>query len=231
MLAVLIDPDNNTPKEIAHIASLCEKVKVDIILTGGSLLTSDNFETSIDTLKANCNIPVMLFPGGVMQISSKADGILLLSLISGRNADMLIGKHVETASVIRKSGLEVISTAYMLVNGGKATSVQYVSNTMPIPEDKNDLAVSTAIAGEMLGLKLIYLEAGSGALFPVPLSMISDVHNAVSLPICVGGGIKTPEAARNACNNGADIIVVGNAFEKNSALISEMSDAIRTVSS
>lgn len=230
MLAVLIDPDNNTPKNVAEIAKLCNKAKVDIILIGGSLMTADNIESCIDALKVNCNIPVILFPGGVMQISNKADGIMLLSLISGRNPDMLIGKHVESAGVIRKSKLEVIPTAYILINGGKVTSVQYVSNTMPIPEDKNDLVVSTAIAGEMLGLKLIYLEAGSGASFPVPLSVISDVRNSVDLPLCVGGGIKTTIDARKACENGADIVVIGNAFEKNPELICEISDVIHSIS-
>jgi len=230
MLAVLIDPDNNTSGSFAKIAKSCQEAKVDIILAGGSLITTNNFDKCIEEIRSNCDIPVMLFPGGVMQISIKADGILLLSLISGRNPDMLIGKHVETASIIRKSGLESIPTGYILVDGGKITSVQYISNTIPIPADKNDIAVSTAIAGEMLGMKLIYLEAGSGAINPVPLKMITAVSNEIALPLCVGGGIRTPESAIAICKAGANIIVIGNAFEKNYQLIGEISCAIHELS-
>jgi len=226
MFAVLADPDKYSKIKAAEIATLCLKANVDLILVGGSLLTTNNLESCIAAFRENCNIPILLFPGGVMQINPSADGIMLLSLISGRNPDMLIGKHVESACLIRQSGLEVIPTGYMLIDGGSFTSVQYISNTMPIPSGKEDIAISTAIAGEMLGLKMIYLEAGSGAVRPVAPSVISAVSKAVKIPVMAGGGICTAESAVNACKAGADIIVAGNIFEKKPDLIGRLADAV-----
>ena len=229
-LAVLVDPDKLLNKEVEKISINAAKSGVDYFFVGGSLLVNNELDQCIKILKANSEIPVILFPGNNMQLSWKADAILFLSLISGRNAEMLIGRHVIAAPYLKLSPLEVISCGYMLVESGKTTAVQYMSNTVPIPSDKMDIAICTAIAGEMLGLKLIYLEAGSGAQYSVPISMIEQVKQNVSIPLLAGGGLRTPEKASQAAVAGADIVVVGNAFEKNSGLISEMADAVHNAS-
>ncbi len=229
-LAVLVDPDKLQNKDVENIAINAAKSGVDYFFVGGSLLVNNELDQCIKTLKANSEIPVILFPGNNMQLSWKADAILFLSLISGRNAEMLIGRHVIAAPYLKLSPLEVISCGYMLVESGKATAVQYMSNTMPIPSDKLDIAICTAIAGEMLGLKLIYLEAGSGAQHSIPISMIEQVKQNLTIPLIAGGGLRTPEAVNQAAVAGADIIVIGNAFEKNSGMISEMTDAVHSAS-
>ncbi|MDD3877769.1 MAG: geranylgeranylglyceryl/heptaprenylglyceryl phosphate synthase [Bacteroidales bacterium] len=225
---VLIDPDKIDKKNTEKLSRICQDAGVDFLFIGGSLLTDDSFNRCIEILKKNSNIPVVIFPGNAMQISSEADAILFLSLISGRNAEMLIGNHIISAPILKKSGIEVISTGYMIIESGKMTSVSYMSNTMPIPFDKIDIAVCTAMAGEMLGMKLIFMDAGSGALNPVSKRMIENVSKAVSIPLIVGGGINTPEKAMENCKAGADIIVVGNAIEKNGQLISEMALSIHS---
>lgn len=229
-LAVLVDPDKLLNKDVENIAVNSAKSGVDYFFVGGSLLVNNELDQCIKTLKANSEIPVILFPGNNMQLSWKADAILFLSLISGRNAEMLIGRHVIAAPYLKLSPLEVISCGYMLVESGKATAVQYMSNTMPIPSDKLDIAICTAIAGEMLGLKLIYLEAGSGAQYSIPIPMIEQVKQNINIPLIAGGGLRTPENVQDAAIAGADIIVVGNVFEKNSGLISEMADAVHKAS-
>jgi phosphoglycerol geranylgeranyltransferase len=223
LFAVLIDPDKFKGPDIIES---CNDANVDIIMVGGSLITQGNFAECINTIKKHTSIPVVLFPGSYLQVSEKADGILLLSLISGRNPEMLIGNHVVAATALKKSGLEIIPTGYMLIESGKQTSASYMSNTTPIPFDKEDIAVSTAIAGEQLGLKLIYLEAGSGALKPVGLSMIDKVSKNIKIPLVVGGGINTADKAINACKAGADIVVVGTAIEKETKIIKEISEAV-----
>lgn len=229
-LAVLVDPDKLRNHEVENIAINAAKSGVDYFFVGGSLLVNNEFDQCIKTLKANSEIPVILFPGNTMQMSWKADAILFLSLISGRNAEMLIGRHVIAAPYLKVSPLEVISCGYMLVESGKSTAVQYMSNTVPIPSDKMDIAICTAMAGEMLGLKLIYLEAGSGAMNSVPIAMIEQVKQSIQVPLITGGGIRTPEKANEAAVAGSDIIVIGTAFEKNSGLISEMADAVHRAS-
>ncbi len=224
--AVLVDPDKSTLAKIKKIATISENFAVDFIFYGGSLLTEDNHEKFISVLKDYCSIPVILFPGNYLQINRKADGILLLSLISGRNPEMLIGKHVIAAPYLRSSNLEIIPTGYMLIESGRSTTVSYISNTTPIPADKEDIAVCTAMAGEMLGLKLIYMDAGSGAMNPVSLSMIQKVRKNISLPLVIGGGIKTSGQAAAISQAGADLVVIGNAFENNSPLIAQISEAI-----
>lgn len=228
--AVLIDPDKPTEDQLLQIAEISTAAKVDYFFVGGSLLTNDHLEKCILMLKKHSSIPVVLFPGSTMQISKHADAILLLSLISGRNAEMLIGKHVIAAPYLRDSKLEIIPTGYMLIESGKPTTVSYMSNTMPIPADKEDIAACTAMAGEMLGLKLIYMDAGSGALNAVSSKMIEKVSNNIISPLVCGGGIKTPEKAIDHCKSGADIIVVGNAIEKSATLIKEIGDAVRNFS-
>jgi phosphoglycerol geranylgeranyltransferase len=221
-LAVLIDPDKTDQKSLGKIAGLLEELRVDFIFVGGSLLTQDHLEPCLEYVSQNTTVPVVLFPGNSLQISNKADGILLLSLISGRNPELLIGNHVIAAPVLKNSGLEIIPTGYMLIESGKLTSVMYMSNTNPIPADKTDIAQCTAMAGEMLGLKLIYMDAGSGAEIPVSQNMISAVKSTISLPLIIGGGIRSAQDAKNAWEAGADLIVIGNALEKRLELIEQV---------
>lgn len=227
---VLLDPDKTHGVMLDQTIKLCNDAHVDYLFLGGSLLMHTDLDDYILRIKAQSDIPVILFPGSTQQISSEADALLYLSMISGRNPELLIGKHVESAAQIKQSGIEVISTGYMLIDGGRQTSVNYMSNTMPIPNDKNSIAVSTAIAGELLGLKMIYLEAGSGATTAVSSSMITAVSNSIDIPLIVGGGIRTPEAAELSIKSGADVLVIGNAIEKDPQLIIDMSAAIHSSS-
>ncbi|MFA6923176.1 MAG: geranylgeranylglyceryl/heptaprenylglyceryl phosphate synthase [Bacteroidales bacterium] len=227
--AVLIDPDKLEKEEISKISKTAIEAEVDFFFVGGSLLTNDNFAHCIKILKQNSEIPVLIFPGNNLQINQNADGILFLSLISGRNAEMLIGKHVIAAPYIKAFGLETIPTGYMLIDSGKATTALYMSNSFPIPCDKDEIAMCTAMAGEMLGLKMIYMDAGSGAASTISTKMISKVKQNISVPLVIGGGIKTPEKAVECCKAGADIIVVGNAIEENFPLIRNISDALKMV--
>lgn len=226
-LAVLVDPDKVNESYLASLVASGNKGYVDYFFVGGSLLTTQHLDETIRYLKAHCTIPVVLFPGSTMQINLQADGILLLSLISGRNADLLIGKHVEVAPILANADLEVIATGYMIIDGGKATSASYMSNTQPIPIDKPEIAVCTAMAGEMLGLKCIYLEAGSGALNPVPTEAIKQVHKRLRIPIIAGGGIRDAETAKVICEAGADIIVVGTKFENEPEALSDIYHTIK----
>jgi putative glycerol-1-phosphate prenyltransferase len=235
-IAVLIDPDKiSNTSQLEPLLRLAAEDCVDYIFVGGSLITTTNIAEVIKTIKENVSMPVVLFPGSAMQIEPSADAILFLSLISGRNPDLLIGQHVAAAPILKNSKLEVMPTGYMLINSGKTTSVAYISNTTPIPEDKYSLAACTAIAGEMLGMKLIYLDAGSGAEREVSQKMISSVRKSVEVPLIVGGGINTPQKALNALHAGADLIVIGNALEKSPDLLTEISDKVydwnQTVSS
>jgi len=229
--AVLVDPDKMRLEKFDRVLEESMKHQVDYLLIGGSLIVNNMLETVLTSFKDKCDIPLILFPGNSFQLSYKADGILFLSLISGRNAELLIGKHVITAPFLKKSPLEIISTGYMLIDGGAATAASYMSNTNPIPADKNDIALCTAIAGELLGLKMIYLEAGSGAQNPVSTDLIKTVADGISIPLIVGGGINTPGKVRENALAGADLIVVGDAIEKNPSLIGEMVAAIQSASS
>jgi putative glycerol-1-phosphate prenyltransferase len=226
--AVLIDPDKVTPESLIRTIDLSLKASTDYFFIGGSLLVNDTLNECIDVIKSCCDIPVIIFPGSMMQIQSKADAILLLSLISGRNPELLIGQHVLAAPALKASALEVIATGYILVDGGIATTVSYVSNTLPIPHHKDEIAMCTAIAGEMLGLKMLYLDAGSGAERPLSESMVTMVATNTDIPLIVGGGIRTPEKAITLCKAGADIIVAGNAIESNPSLILSLAQAIHS---
>lgn len=228
LFAVLVDPDKTNAQAAETIAKASAEAGVDFLFIGSSLLMNSSLDACLQVLKKHCSIPLILFPGNTMQISDHADAILFLSLISGRNADMLIGKQVLAAPLLKTSSLEVISTGYMLVDPGHLTSVTYMSNTLPIPHDKNDIAVSTAWAGELLGLKLLYMDAGSGARHTISRSMIEAVSKNVDMPLIVGGGIKTPEKALELCTAGADVIVVGNYIEKDPGIISDMADAVHS---
>lgn len=224
--ALLIDPDKQDKQQLLSIIEKAKKAKTDYFFVGGSLLTHDSLELCVGTLKENSNIPVVLFPGNAMQVNHKADAILFLSLISGRNADMLIGKQVITAPILKQSSLEVLSTGYILINSGKPTTVSYMSNTTPIPADKDTIAACTAMAGEMLGLKLIFMDGGSGAKNPISEKMIKTVRKSIDAPLIIGGGISSGKKAIANCKAGADIIVVGNAIEKDENLINEIADAV-----
>lgn len=229
-LAVLIDPDSlHSEADLLKLIALCNKASVDLILVGGSLITNGFWDKCIEILKANTKIPVVLFPGNIMQTHKEADAILFLSMISGRNPDLLIGKHVLAAPLLKKSGIEVIPTGYMIVDGGNITSVMYMSNTTPLPSDKNNIASCTALAGEMLGLKVIYMDAGSGAQNPISTSMIAEVKSQITGPLFIGGGIRTPEQAMATCKAGADIVVVGNAIEKDPLLVEKLTQAIHSL--
>lgn len=227
LLAILIDPDKCNQEQLAKLSNDAQQGWIHLFLIGGSLLFKNQVKEIVDYLKQHCNIPVIIFPGNPSQIYDGADGLLLLSLISGRNADLLIGRHVEAAPSIKQSGLEVLPTGYILIDGGKTTSVSYMSNTTPIPSDKSDIAVATAIAGELLGLKAIYLEAGSGAKNPVSTEIIQRVSKAVDIPIIVGGGIRNVEQVEKAFDSGAQVVVIGTAVENNSDLISMIGASMR----
>ena len=220
--AVLIDPDNITPNTISKIAERCNEANVDFVFMGGSIMVTKHVDKCIQQFKKHSNIPVILFPGSPSQISNHADALLYLSLISGRNPDLLIGQHVISAPAIKASGLEVISTGYMVVDGGVPTTVSYMSHSAPLPANKPDLALCTAWAGELLGKHLIYMDAGSGAKTPISKEMINKVSKNIELPLVIGGGIRTAEKVRENCEAGAQIIVVGNAIEKDINLIKEM---------
>ena len=226
LFAILIDPDKQDKNALLNIIKKAKSAKVDLFFVGGSLLTNDNLNSCIETLQENCQIPVVLFPGNAMQVNNKADAILFLSLISGRNADMLIGKQVITAPILKQSSLEIIPTGYMLIDSGKPTTASYMSNTTPIPYEKNEVAACTAMAGEMLGLKCIFMDGRSGAHHPISEKMISLVRQSVDTPVIVGGGIDSGQKAILNCKAGADIIVVGNAIEKDDSLILEIANAI-----
>jgi putative glycerol-1-phosphate prenyltransferase len=226
--AVLVDPDNYDENKLTQLVINAMECKVDMIFVGGSLLTDDHLDVSVSLIKSLTNIPVILFPGSILQINGKADALLLLSLISGRNADMLIGKHVVAAPYLKSSKLEILPTGYMLIESGPITTAQYVSNTIPIPREKDGIAVCTAMAGEMLGLKLIYMDAGSGAQNPVPASMIRKVRENIGIPLVVGGGIRNAEQASAAVKAGADVVVVGNAIEKDLSCMKKIADAVHS---
>jgi phosphoglycerol geranylgeranyltransferase len=228
--ALLIDPDKPQKEELLNLIQLANKEGVDFFFVGGSLLTNGSLEECILTIKANSSIPVVLFPGNGLMVNKNADAILLLSVISGRNPEMLIGKHVEAAPSLKRSKLEVIPTGYMLIESGKPTSVSYMSNTTPIPADKADIAACTAMAGEMLGLKLIFMDGGSGAHNSVQPEMIKLVSSNIEVPLIVGGGIRSAEMAFEKLQAGADLIVVGNAVEKDASLISSIAKTVKSYS-
>ncbi len=227
--AVLIDPDKVNDESMQVLITLAVEAKVDYFFVGGSLVISNYLDECVQFIKKSCNIPVILFPGSPSQVSKYADALLYLSLISGRNAELLIGQHVVSAPIVKQSGLEIISTGYMVIDGGAPTTVSYISNATPLPADKNEIAMCTAMAGEMLGMKLIYMDAGSGAKKAISEAMIEKVASCINIPIIIGGGITTAEKAYLNCKAGADLIVVGNAIEKDAMLIKEIAAAVHSV--
>ena len=225
---ILVDPDKISGDKLRSFVSVCAKAGVDGFLIGGSLLMDGNLEAAIDTIKESSKLPAIIFPGAVHQIYRNADALLYISLISGRNAEHIIGKHIIAAPIIKRMELEPISTGYMLIESGVKTTAEYISGSLPIPRNKPEIAVATALAGQYLGMKFIYLEGGSGAQFSVPKEMVSAVSKAVDIPVIVGGGIRTPQEAHEKVENGAKVVVTGNFFEdeKKWNLIKEFADAI-----
>ncbi len=211
--AVLIDPDKIELEEVTDRVSLISDY-ADLVFVGGSICTRASFEESVKRIKAASDVPVVIFPGDSTQVSSAADAILFLSLVSGRNPELLIGEHVKAAPIVRECGLEVIPVAYILIESGRMTSVQFMSQTLAIPRNKPEIAVAHALAGEYLGMRAVFLEAGSGARRHVPTDMVEAVRGGVSLPVIVGGGISTPEIAGRMVRAGASFVVTGDIVEK-----------------
>ncbi|MTI32650.1 geranylgeranylglyceryl/heptaprenylglyceryl phosphate synthase [Xanthovirga aplysinae] len=225
--AILIDPDKvEKPESCLRLIEMAAENQVDFFFVGGSLVTSDSQAGIIDLIQNNCDIPVILFPGSLMQLNFSADALLFLSLVSGRNPDLLIGQHVQAAPLLKKSALEILPTAYMLIDPGHPTSVSYMSQTAPIPKDKPSLAASTAQAAELLGMKLVYMDAGSGAKENISEEMIHTVSKSLDIPLIIGGGINSIEKAEKAFKAGADLIVIGNGIEKNPNLIIGVSNIV-----
>ena len=220
MLAVLLDPDKCRGSVLSSTIASLKSNTPDLVFVGGSH-TVTSVDSFIELLEEELKSKIVLFPGNASQFSTKANALLYLSLLSGRNAEFLIGQHIISSVAIKKSDIEVIPTGYLLIDGGKPSSVEYISNTRTIPRDKNEIALSTAVAAELLGMRLVYLEAGSGADVPVPTEMINYVSKGLSLPLVVGGGIKTTNQLTAAFDAGADIVVVGNIFETEPGKIEE----------
>ncbi len=226
---VLIDPDKLRMDNMEQTVELAIEANVDYFFIGGSLIVNNMLDACLKTIKRVCDIPLILFPGNSFQLSYHADGVLFMSLISGRNPELLIGKHVIAAPYIKLSSLEVLPVGYMLVDGGKPTTVSYISNTTPIPNTKDDVALCTALAGQYLGLKAIFMDAGSGADQAISESMIETVSSGLDIPLITGGGIRTPEKVLENVQAGADVIVVGNAIEKDPQLIKDMAAAAHSM--
>ncbi|MEA5458978.1 geranylgeranylglyceryl/heptaprenylglyceryl phosphate synthase [Arcicella sp. LKC2W] len=226
--AVLIDPDKVNWDTLSMLIQNSIHAKVSFFFIGGSLVSNYILEQLIDYIKKTCSIPVVLFPGNNLHITSNADAILFLSLISGRNPDFLIGHHVIAAPILKQSKIEIIPTSYLLIDGDKKTSVSYISNTTPIPADQINIAKCTAMAGEMLGHQLIFMDAGSGANNHVPVKMVFEVKKELNNPLIIGGGINNANKAKLILEAGADMIVVGNGIEKNIGLIQEIGEVVNS---
>lgn len=220
-LSILIDPDKQDRYHLIKTIELAKLNQVDYILVGGSIV-SNSLEEVVIHIKERCNIPVILFPGSCYQITDQADGILFLSLISGRNPEFLIGNQVIAAPFLSKTDLEIIPTGYLLIEGNKTSSAEYMSNTSPIPPDKINIIIATAQAGEMLGMKMIYLEGGSGVDKCIEPNIIRAVKSKISIPLIIGGGIKTKDDIMKSYEAGADMLVIGTAIEENLYLLEEL---------
>lgn len=229
LFALLVDPDKNDDRSLRTTATTAAEAGVDLLLVGSSILLEKGTDHCVQVLKSACSLPVFLFPGNSFQLTARADGVLFLSLISGRNAELLIGQHVVAAPFLRKSGIEVLPTGYMLIDGGAPTSATYMSQSLPIPHDKSDIAAATAMAGELLGMQAIYMDAGSGAQQTVSEEMIKKVSASIGIPLIVGGGIRTREKVCSLFDAGADMVVVGNSVEKNPSLMSLLTGSVRSV--
>ncbi|MHB1146870.1 MAG: phosphoglycerol geranylgeranyltransferase [Lutibacter sp.] len=217
LLAILLDPDKTSLKKLPEISSRIDSLNANFIFVGGSFVENGITDLFVKTLKKLTKLPVVLFPGDFSQLTNHADALLFLSLLSGRNPEYLIEQQIKSVPFLKNSSLEIIPTGYILIDGGTNSSVFKTSNTIPISQENIALAVDTAVAGMYKGKQLIYLEAGSGAKNPVNSQLISAVKHHISIPLIVGGGIKTKEQLNNAYANGADLVVVGTAFENNTS--------------
>ena len=224
-LAILLDPDDLSEDHALDLIRQANTHAVDFLMVGGSLTIDQHIHALVPWMKQQTDIPIILFPGNPLHIVPEADAILLLSLISGRNPDLLIGRHVEAAPLLQASGLELLPTGYMLIDSGKPTTVNYISNTLPIPHNKPQIAACTALAGEQLGLKMIYMDGGSGAQRTISLEMIQTVTSVLTIPLFIGGGIRSAQTAKEIWEAGADLIVIGTALESPSGsnLLAEIS--------
>ncbi|KAA3634123.1 MAG: geranylgeranylglyceryl/heptaprenylglyceryl phosphate synthase [Calditrichaeota bacterium] len=227
---VLIDPDKSSGNNYLELAESAMECGVDALLVGTSFMLNTNFSDIVREIKEKSDVPVIIFPGSFAQITPHADAILFSSLISGRNPAYLIDEQVKGAPIVKRCNIEPIPTAYMLIESGPQTSVQFISGTNPIPRDKYDIACAHALAAEYMGMKLAYLEAGSGAKYPVPVEMIQAVASYTNIPIITGGGLTSPEACTERIDAGASFIVVGNILEKELSLekLYEFSQAVHT---
>ena len=225
MIAVLIDPDKAKRNDLERLTQQASFELVDFLFVGGSLVTEGDMAKCLQVLRSLTDKPLVIFPGSPNQVDANADAILLLSLISGRNPELLIGRHVESSFKLKASGLEVMSTGYLLIDGGRTTTVSYISGTVPIPQDKVGIAAATALAGEQLGNQLIYLDCGSGANQPASPELVAGVRKEIEVPIIVGGGIRTAEQAQMLFAAGADIVVVGNKLESDPLFLEELVSA------
>ncbi len=222
MLAILIDPDKTSQEECLHLLKIAVQFPPDVFLVGGSLMTRDHLELIVSTLKEHTQVPVVLFPGNYAHLTPLADGLLFLSLISGRNPEYLIGQQVVAAPLLRQMPIEVMSTGYLLVDCGKQTTVSYISNTTPVPYDKPEIAACTAMAAELIGMKMIYADGGSGAARPISTHMVRAIRKSIDLPLIIGGGITSPQAAAAAYQAGADMLVVGTAIERSPTFLQDL---------
>ncbi len=224
----LIDSDKQDLQQSAELAKDCEKSGADAIFVGGSIMLKNDFDSTVIAIKKQIKIPIIIFPGIFSLGSPHADAILFMSLLSSRNPQLLIGEQVRAAPLIKKLQVETIPTGYLIIESGSLTSVQYMSNSTPIPRDKNDIAIAHILAAQYLGMKIVFMDAGSGAKMSIPVNMIDAVKKNMDIPLIVGGGIKTPDDARKKVNAGADFVVIGHAFEKNpdKNLIQNFADAI-----
>ncbi|MCU0449823.1 MAG: geranylgeranylglyceryl/heptaprenylglyceryl phosphate synthase [Bernardetiaceae bacterium] len=221
-LAILVDPDKTSPTGCTQLLAACAGHQPDCFMVGGSLITSPHLEAVVAFFKQETEVPVLLFPGHYSHVCPQADALMFLSLISGRNPEYLIGQHVVAAPHLRRSGLEIIATGYLLVHGGNLTTVAYMSNTTPLPPDKPDLTAATALAGEMLGLKMLYLDAGSGAQWSVPPALVEAARSVTQVPLIVGGGIREVATLRQLYAAGADLAVIGTASEQQPGLLPQL---------
>ncbi|HLV70242.1 MAG TPA: geranylgeranylglyceryl/heptaprenylglyceryl phosphate synthase [Xanthomarina sp.] len=222
LLAILIDPDKVTLEMVSELLRKVNNSIVTHIFVGGSTVDEFATEKLVSEIKKYTKLPIILFPGDISQITDQADALLFLSLISGRNPEYLIGKHVASVSKLRQMHLEVIPTGYLLIENGKETAVQKVTDTKPMSKDSVQEIVDTAIAGELLGMKLIYLEAGSGAIHPISSNIISSVQKEIKVPLIVGGGIRSKKQLEDAYASGANLVVIGTAFEENPGFFEEL---------
>ena len=222
LLAILLDPDKLKLSKISVVVDKINNSDANLIFVGGSLLLKNVLDEFVAKVKKNTKLPIVLFPGSAIQITNNADGILFLQLISGRNPEYLIGSHVISAPLLKQTNLEVISTGYMLIESGRETTASYISNTKPIPAHKPEIAMATALAGEYIGNKLIFMDGGSGALNTIPTKMISKVAKHVDLPIIIGGGLRTKKDIQAAYDAGASVVVVGTAFEEDNELLENL---------